>query len=294
MQLPTRLQCFACRQTARSTVWSSAAINLIACANCGSEWLEGHYPGEAAYSYADYETDPLMERYHIARARRFANYFREFAEGRDLLDVGCGTGEFCLEANKLGWNAVGTELTEETAAIARAKTGLPIISGNIGNTGLFKPSSFDVITLWGVLEHVADTDALLRACLPLVRPNGLILLETPNVKGLFRFVAQKLLKMTLGHFEKPFLETLGAGHIAWYSSRGLQEHCRSLDLQILDLRPSRNYTRILLDRFKHLPLPSRWFFQAATAILNYSAAPLGRPNQIMAALRPNKEGSQTI
>lgn len=284
MRLPVREYCFACEQTDKSTIWSSDTLDLIACGKCRSEWLEGYYPGGEAYCYADYAINSLMQRYHIARAFRFRDYLQQFPIGRDLLDIGCGTGEFCCEASKLGWNPIGIELTEDAAALARARTGLPILSGNLTNEVLFPPASFDMITLWGVLEHVSDPEALLRACIRLLRPNGLILLETPNVLGLFRFVAQLLLKLTLGHFEKPFIETLGAGHISWYSPLGLQTTCQRLGLRVMDMRASRNYTGILLDRFSHLFFPVRVLFQTATALLNYLAIPVGRPNQIIVAL----------
>jgi SAM-dependent methyltransferase len=149
---------------------------------------------------------------------------------------------------------------------------------------MFRPASFDVITLWGVLEHVPDPEGLLKQCVHLLRPKGLILLETPNALALFRLVGQLLLKITLGYFDKALLETLGAGHVVWYSASGLRKAAGWLGLEVLDLRPSRNYTRILLARFNHLSWPARLLFQTATAVLNYSASPVGRPNQILAAL----------
>lgn len=284
MWLPTRASCFACRHTARSIIWYSATMNLVACNQCKSEWLEGHYAGDQAYSYADYDTNPGLRGYCVDRAQRFVAYLRRFSVGHDLLDIGCGTGEFCHEAGKLGWKTVGVELTEEAALVARTRSGLTVMSGDIMRGEMFQPSSFDVVTLWGVLEHVPDPDGLLKACRGLLRPNGLILLETPNALALFRFVGRLLLKASLGHFDKAFLETLGAGHISWYSSLGLQKACQRLGLKVMDMGPSCNSTRILLDRFNHLSFLSRYVFQTATALLNYLAIPVGRPNQIIAAL----------
>jgi 2-polyprenyl-3-methyl-5-hydroxy-6-metoxy-1,4-benzoquinol methylase len=131
MRLPVREHCFACVQRGYSTIWFSDTMVLKACGKCRSEWLEGYYPGEEGYCYADYETNSLEQKYHKARALRFRDYLQQFSAGHDLLGIGCGTGEFCREASKLGWNAVGIELTEDAAALAHARTGLPNISGDI-------------------------------------------------------------------------------------------------------------------------------------------------------------------
>jgi 2-polyprenyl-3-methyl-5-hydroxy-6-metoxy-1,4-benzoquinol methylase len=248
MLLPIREYCFTCLNTDRSIIWYSATMNLVVCNGCKSEWLEGHYPGDQAYSYADYDTNPTLREYSIGRAHRFVAYLQRFAAGPDLLDIGCGTGEFCHEAGKLGWKTVGVELTEDAAMVARTKSGLTVLAGDIMQEEMLPPASFDVVTLWGVLEHVPDPDGLLKACIRLLRPNGLILLETPNALALFRLVGRLLLKASLGHFDKAFLETLGGGHVVWYSPLGLRQAARRLGLEVMDLRSSRNSTRILLER----------------------------------------------
>lgn len=294
MHLPNRSECFACGKIERMTMWTHKGFNVVSCSYCNSEWIEGfslgnedYSFGNKDYSYSSYSDIQLEKNYDASRTVRFIEYLRKFSVNKypKLLDVGCGTGHFCGTAKKLGWDSIGVELSKEAAALARKRTGLPIFYGDLIKDNLFPPLSFDLITLWGVIEHAPDPDALLDTCINLLRPGGLILMETPNVLGLFRFVAQKINKITLGHVDRPFLETLGSGHIVWYSPLGLREACRRLGLQVIEITSSRNYTNILFIRFKHLAFPKRQLFHAGTALLNYLAAPLGRPNQILAALR---------
>ena len=101
---------------------------------------------------------------------------------------------------------------------------------------------------------------------------------------MFRLLAQKIMEVSGGRLVRPFRETLGAGHVCWFAPRSIRAAARALRLQVRDLRGSRNSTAVLLDRFNHLPVPSRLIFQAGTAAVNYAALPLGRPNQLMAAL----------
>lgn len=287
MHLPNRSECFACGKIEKMIIWTHKEFNVVSCSYCNSEWIEGFSLEHQGYSYSNYYDNQLAQNCDVSRTLRFIEYLSKFSVNKypKLLDVGCGSGDFIGTANKLGWDSIGVELNKDAAALARKRTGLPIFSGDLIKDNLFPPLSFDLITLWGIIEHVPDPDTLLGACINLLRPEGLILMETPNVLGLFRFVAKKINKITFGHVDRPFLETLGSGHIVWYSPLGLREACRRLGLQVIDIKFSRNYTNIYSERFKHLDFPKRQLFQTGTALLNYLAAPLGRPNQIIAALR---------
>lgn len=287
MRLPEKSRCFACGSGDHRVFCSFEGLGLITCGVCRSEWLTGNYPGEVSYTYEEYESDLISQQYHASRARRFLGYLRQLGAvpGPNLLDVGCGTGEFLAAAKDTGFNPTGLELSRELARKTSHRTGLPVLSGDLIQDLVFPPDSFEVITLWGVLEHVADPTSLLQACTRLLRPGGLLVLETPNALGLFKLVAGCLMQVTRGRIYRPFRETLGAGHVTWFSPAGLRRVAPRLGLQLLDLRASRNSTRFLLRRFSPLPLPKAILFQAATLLLNHVAAPLGRPNQLQAALR---------
>jgi SAM-dependent methyltransferase len=255
----------------------------MACANCGAQWLEGLVRGEPAYRYS--HVGELSERYLQGRAIRFAATLKGISDraGR-LLDVGCGTGAFMAAAAANGWEPVGVELSEDAVNLAHRKTGLRVLCGDLCVDDLVEPESFDAVTLWGVLEHVPNAEMLLSACSRLLRPNGYLLLETPNPQGLFRLIAGQLMKFRPS-FESPFREMLGAGHVVWYSGRAIEAAARRLQLCVIDIWGSRNSTEILVARWARLPAVQRVLFQASTAVLNQAAAPLGRPNQLTAVLK---------
>jgi len=252
---------------------------------CGAEWLEGDIPVEPAYRYDDFDPFGLTGRYLTGRAQRFADYVtRVGISCGDILDVGCGMGHFLIASQRLGYRPVGTELDADVARAVSTRTGLPVLAGDITTSDILPVASFDAITAWGILEHVPDPERLLLACLRLLRPGGDILLETPNSRGAFRIVSRILMKLTQGRLSTPFRETLGAGHVVWYSGMALRATAHRLGLSVRDLRSSRNSTAILLARFAGLPSSERVPMQIATLALNNAAAPLGRPNQIMATL----------
>ena len=283
MRLPPRVYCFACNSRDKRLPWLSDGIALARCENCGAEWIEGPVHGEQAYSYS--HIDQRGERYLTGRARRFGAYLQGVGgrSGR-LLDVGCGEGAFLRVATQLGWDATGVELTEEACAAARAQTGFSVVTGDLTKDDLFGGRSFDVVTLWGVLEHVPNPEELLRSCTRLLAKDGKLLIECPNPQGLFRVVGLGLARMSRSRIKRPLLETMGAGHVVWYSQRSIRQAAYRLGLGVVELRGSRNSTRNLVSRWAGLPQPQRSIAQGATAVLNMVAAPLGHPNQITAAL----------
>ena len=97
------------------------------------------------------------------------------------MDVGCGSGAVVALAHQMGWQAEGLEL--DRAAVAAAHhAGLAVAEG--GYERLFeRPLSFDVVLCSHVIEHVHDPIVLLKARHAALRPGGVLLLSTPNVKS---------------------------------------------------------------------------------------------------------------
>ncbi len=101
--------------------------------------------------------------------------------GGTVLDVGCGNGGFLALAGALGWCARGIDPDVKAVAAARAQ-GLDAEKGGIEILDS-KSASYDVITLNHVIEHVHDPVELLRACHRLLKSNGRLWLETPNINS---------------------------------------------------------------------------------------------------------------
>ena len=125
----------------------------------------------------EHELDGLKATY--ARALRRLSGLVPSREG--LLDVGCGNG-FVLElALDLGWRGVrGVEPSQDAIAHAPARVA-PMIESGFLQRGMFAPASFDAVTLFQVLDHLADPGAVLCEIRRLLRPGGVILALNHNV-----------------------------------------------------------------------------------------------------------------
>jgi SAM-dependent methyltransferase len=115
----------------------------------------------------------------VIKKRRYVE--RLVHPGR-LLDVGCATGDFLVEMNRHGWDTVGIEPNERAAQLAQER-GCRVMVGTLEHAQ-FGADSFDVITMWHVLEHVSDPLEQLAAAKRILKSKGLLIFCVPNLHSL--------------------------------------------------------------------------------------------------------------
>lgn len=161
-------------------------LPLYVCQHCGHGFSPLDVaPRELAAWYEESVPDELFlagepERRMTARAvlRRTG---RRQPPG-SLLDVGAGPGIFVSEARRAGWGAVGLEPAAWAVQHGRTQLGVPMIRGVL--TDQIALETFDVLTLFDVIEHVADPGALLQAAAGRLGAGGLLVLTTPRFDSL--------------------------------------------------------------------------------------------------------------
>ncbi|MGG4500830.1 methyltransferase domain-containing protein [Paenibacillus polymyxa] len=99
-----------------------------------------------------------------------------------LLDLGCSTGNFVLEAQLRYWDVKGVEISEKAAQIGRLKHGLNVITGSL-DEHLFDKESFDVVTAFDVLEHIPNPHHFMENINRILKTGGLFIANTPNVSS---------------------------------------------------------------------------------------------------------------
>jgi 2-polyprenyl-3-methyl-5-hydroxy-6-metoxy-1,4-benzoquinol methylase len=139
-----------------------------------------------------------------------------------LLDYGCGTGDFLELAQKTGWNVQGIEPSGQARHIAETKTGSNIQHPN--ELESIPSNSFDVITLWHVLEHVPNLMETVNELKRVLKPGGYLILALPNFNSRDarqyseRWAAYDVPRH-LWHFSKK-----GVEHLAAQSDFEIKEH----------------------------------------------------------------------
>jgi len=147
--------------------------------------LSEYYKTEDYISHTDAKRNWFEKAYHLVR--RFSlkqkliliNGFK--TETKTLLDVGCGTGDFLKTAKENNWTVSGIEPNADARSIANQKTENAVF--DIHQLNNFESNSFDVITLWHVLEHLPDLEHQISTFKKLLKPNGRLVVAVPNYKS---------------------------------------------------------------------------------------------------------------
>jgi len=156
---------------------------LLQCTACGFIYADLESARAIEKLYADM-TDPTYGELAEVRKhshRKLLQRIQEIKpEARTLLDVGAAMGEFCIEAQRVGFRVEGIEPSAWAVAEAQRRYGVSLRQGYFPHPDL-EGKQFDVITMRDVVEHVSNPIEFLAAAGRRLAPNGLLVLITPDV-----------------------------------------------------------------------------------------------------------------
>lgn len=195
----TPFECGICGGTIAEFLFSARDFNfrttdetfsVVRCSACGiaqtlprppADTLERYYP-PSYYPAGGY--DPAYYRRKVRPWQQDKlNIVRRLRCSGTLLDVGCGAGFFVREASEGGFAAQGIEFSHEAVEFARREEGARITEGDFLNSQ-FPDHSFDIVTLWHVLEHIPRPVETLKKIRALLAPGGLLIVAVPNLDSI--------------------------------------------------------------------------------------------------------------
>ncbi|KAB1160831.1 class I SAM-dependent methyltransferase [Tenacibaculum aiptasiae] len=144
--------------------------------------LETYYLSEEYISHTDSKKGfidkiyQLVKNYTLKKKLKLINSFN--TESKTILDVGAGTGDFLKVCKENNWEIKGVEPSDKARKIAEEKS----IKLHKEITEI-KNTSFDVITLWHVLEHIPNLVEYTNQLKKLLKPNGVLIIAVPNYKS---------------------------------------------------------------------------------------------------------------
>jgi SAM-dependent methyltransferase len=98
----------------------------------------------------------------------------------DLLDVGCGSATLLGLMKQRGYRAMGVDFSSEAATVAKEENGVQVVVGSLHDAA-FPKGSFDIVTLFHVMEHVTNPRGVLLEVGRILRPGGSVVLQVPNI-----------------------------------------------------------------------------------------------------------------
>lgn len=169
---------------------SQEKFNVSRCDNCGflftnprpdEKGIQKYYQSDEYLSHSKDKKGILSSVYNIVRnysIRKKYNLIVKLKPSGSILDIGCGTGEVLKHFSDNGWAVQGIEPAEKARNYAKNTLDLPV--DNEEQLNQTKSNSFDVITLWHVLEHVPKLHERMKQINRILKDDGVLIVALPN------------------------------------------------------------------------------------------------------------------
>ena len=204
------------------------------------EKLPSYYESVDYISHTDGNKSLFEKMYQFVKTIALKNKLKlinsESQKGR-ILDIGAGVGDFLSVCKNDGWDTIGIEPSDKAKTIAKSK-GVSFVE----NVSELESNSFDVITMWHVLEHVPDVENQIRELKRLIKSNGTIIIAVPN----FKSYDAKHYKEFWAAFDIPI-------HLWHFSKTAIQKLfvVQNLELQkVLPMKFDSFYVSLLSEKYK--------------------------------------------
>ena len=209
---------------------------VVKCQHCGLVYINPRLNGPDVIEDYTEVVDELYVQEREGRVLTFRRHLRPLERivgppnGKRLLDVGCHIGVFVDVAQQGGWNAWGVEPSRWAAEQAQAQD-LQVVNGTLASSG-FDDASFDVITMWDVIEHVPDPKGDLQQAYRLLKPGGSVVIHTIDIDS--------PLARIMGH-RWPWLMEM---HLYYFTPRTLRRMLEEIGFEVIHSSPQGRYLRL--------------------------------------------------
>jgi SAM-dependent methyltransferase len=198
LQRPAAEGCPVCGRRDNTALLRGAERSFFSCSSCGAvyqldfgkrgeRYAEHYFFEEYRQQYGRSYLDdaPHIRELSAPRARRIRKLLagRKPGEKLRLLDVGCAYGPFLQAAAAEGFIPEGTDISAAAAAYVRDELGFPAHVGDFEEFPASPPGRYAAVTMWFVIEHFPDADAVLRRAAALLPLGGVFAFSTPNLRG---------------------------------------------------------------------------------------------------------------
>jgi len=182
----------------------------------------------------------LVKTYALKKKLRLINSFN--TEGKNVLDIGCGTGDFLVTCKNNGWSVTGVEPNTKAKNIAKNKLNVNSPSKIYSELTQINSNKFNVITLWHVLEHVPNLTEYILILKKLLKPEGVLIIAVPNFKS----------------FDANYYKQFWAGfdvprHLWHFSKKSIQLLFKKPKMEVVKIIPMKFdsfYVSLLSEKYK--------------------------------------------
>jgi len=182
---------------------------IVRCRVCNLMYANPRWESGLVLENYNVVEDPTYVEEREGRVLTFQRNLKPFekliaqnSQTRKLLDVGCHIGVMVELAKEHGWDAWGVEPSKWAAEQAQAR-GLNVLNQTLGDAS-FAENSFDIVTMWDVIEHLTDPATEIRNVHRVLKTGGIFAIHTIDIESAFAKMMGKrwpwLMEMHLYYF----------------------------------------------------------------------------------------------
>lgn len=194
------------------------SLRSVICRCCGLVWsdprptpeeLRDFYAREYRLGYKGTYQPKAKHTYRAGKVAvdRFRRLTDFLAPGFRVLDVGAGSGEVVYVLRAMGYDASGFEPNEGYASYAAGVLGLPVHQG-FWQEASIQQESQDMVTMFHMVEHLESPFEIMRHARQWLKPEGLLLVEVPNVEAVCQQPHTQFHRGHLYHFNLATMEEM--------------------------------------------------------------------------------------
>lgn len=229
--------CDLCASVASKRILEKSGAAYLRCLSCGfiyGDYSESEWERRNSDAFEGSLAEFAAKSYTPAKQRRYARKLRVLAPHRGagrLLEIGCNVGGFLLAARDAGWQPVGVEPVAACAEYARSEHGLEVHACTLEDADL-PAEHFDTLYSNAVFEHLWSPTRTLAAAARVLRPGGVVFLDTVN----FDSYTRRFLEAQWKLYDP-------AMHACLYTPDTLRQLCAGAGLEPLWMRSHRVHLR---------------------------------------------------
>lgn len=227
-------------------------FSIVECNNCGFRFtnprpfsynLNKYYKSEEYISHSNTKKGIINKIYQLVRnytINKKFNLINNLGTGKSIIDIGCATGEFLNYFKKNNWKTIGIEPNENARNFAIRNFNLDIKDED--SIKEINNNSFDIITMWHVLEHVPLLNERISEIRRILKNDGYLIVAVPNCNSFDariykEFWAAYDVPRHLYHFTQSSVESL------------FKKHCLAID-KIIPMKFDSFYVSLLSEKYK--------------------------------------------
>jgi len=240
-QIYNNISCCVCKNSNNNkfgTKYNKNNFIVVECNHCSFNFIPQFFSKHITYE--NYKDEKVLEKVrkgndwlkmqrHLLRFKLIKKYKKEGS----LFDLGVGWGHFLYTGRELGYDVFGIEVAKIPFQYANQDLNLPVERIDFFNLEV-KDDTYDIITIWDVLEHIVDADKVMEKCNKMIKGGGYLFIQVPQIDSFFAKRGKENWRM------------ISSGHVNYFSKKTIKLLLENKGFKVKAIKSSFEFKLLLM------------------------------------------------